>query len=297
MAAQRRGRGGKMLRKGHRKRVWGVAVSPDGSTLASVDQGGVLCVGPLWQAEPTHTIQAYASFATSVCWQGDALIGVGGVLALGRWDARTGAQVDARELTAGGAVHDVVATRGAIVASTQRGEGWRWVPGEEPSALGVGSMSRMASLEELLVFAGPGGEVIARGDDDAERWRLAPGGAVSALAVSRDGERVAVGVRGEVSGDSVVRVYSAAGGALLYEYGGFSSRVCALAFSPGGEWLAVGVDSSAARMLRAADGEDVTEAFGDLPVAMDLALTDDTLVIAESMTSKVRLYDLLRFLG
>ncbi len=297
---QKRGRGGKMIRKGHKKRVWAVASSPSGARLASVDMGGVLCVGPMWQAQPRHIIQAHSSYATAVCWLDEVHVVAAGIDGAGVWEAETGSKVDEVVYPERTVIQHAVAWGERVVLSGQSDQGWSWLPGAGIERGSSRPGSRLASTPGgLLAYHDEAGDVVVLDASGEEVWRMNPGGFVHSVALSPDGSCVAVGgwiTRGKGEGTHVW-VHDLPSGALRCIHSGFSSSIDTLEFSEDGALLAIGPGSGHLGVWRVEDGVSVSEAFAGLPVAMDAALAAETLIVAESMEAKVRLFDLRRFLG
>lgn len=287
-----------MIRKGHKKRVWAVASSPSGARLASVDMGGVLCVGPMWQAQPQHVIQAHSSYATAVCWLDEVHVVAAGIDGAGVWEAETGSKVDEVVYPERTVIQHAVAWGERVVLLGQSDQGWSWLPGAGIERGSSRPGSRLASTSSgLLVYHAEDEDVVVLDASGDEVWRTTSRGFVHSVGLSPDGSCVAIGEwvkRGSGQG-FYVRLHDLPSGALRRTHGDFGNSIDTLAFSEDGALLAIGPGSGHLGVWRVEDGVSVSEAFAGLPVATDAALADETLIVAESMEAKVRLFDLRRF--
>lgn len=126
-------------------------------------------------------------------------------------------------------------------------------------------------------------------------------GQLFALAVSPDGQTVAAaGWTGwDWEGQGSIYIFDVASGDLVRRYGGLNETVSAMAWSPDGQHLAVGLQSSGGfRVLRADTGEVVANDPQYADKLQDLDFSPDGRIVAVSLDGMVRLYDVdFRLIG
>ncbi|MFT5684311.1 MAG: WD40 repeat protein [Myxococcota bacterium] len=297
----KRGRGGKVTLKGHRGKVWAVATSPDGTSIASVDSHGSLRISALWSAEPAQLIPAHTGYATACAWRDDRTVVTCGIHEARAWDVDTGEQTTMLAFKKGRAIASLSCSPdgrfAAMSGQSESGLLWDLERGSKRSLPANHNSQLTFSADGTVVMGTRLKMIVGRSPGGTVKWSLETVGCVHAVAVSADGLTLAAGVwdSSQDCGYSVC-IYHIPDGTLLHTHTGPSCAIQHLAFSPDGAWLVVGPISNMLTVLSTADWS-CTDRLGKVTVAMGLAIADDTLAVAESMTNKVRLWDLRRFLG
>ena len=119
-------------------------------------------------------------------------------------------------------------------------------------------------------------------------------GQLFGLAISPDGRRIAVGgwTGWDWNGSASVYLFDADSGELTQRIGGLPDAIHALAWSPDGEHIAIGLQGRAGlRVVRAADGEQVASDLQYRDKLTDLAFAGNGRLAAASLDGMVRLYN------
>jgi RNA polymerase sigma factor (sigma-70 family) len=243
-------------------RVWGAAFSPDGKTLATAHQETF----HLWDLA---TGKALARFEGKSCYTiGLTFSGDGKTLAthgdntIRLWDVATGKEVPCPGDGHRGPVEALAfLPDGKTLVTVGQDHGlrhWEAATGKEvrqfQGIVGTNGGRSFAAGGKVLSFR-VGSE--ARACDPAtgkELCRVTCPGTVYHTALTPDGKTLAVNAGGR---DPRVRVVEAATGKERGALPPYEEYVAAIAFSPGGEVLAVGVEDHTVRLVDAATGDEI----------------------------------------
>lgn len=231
----------------HAEAVWSLAVSPDGNTLISGDDDGLIGLRDLATGELRHTLAGHArpvrSLAVSSNGRTLASGGSEGVIRL--WNLET-----AKLRRTLGRKSNVV-----IWALALTPDGRRLVSGNSQGVIEVwnpGTGSRLRTLKGhtdwiFAVAVSPDGKTLFSGSKDKtirvwdldtgalKRTLRGHGDAVRSLAVTPDGRTLA-----SASWDKTVKLWDPTTGELRQTLGKHSERAVALAMSPDGQTLTSG---------------------------------------------------------
>jgi WD40 repeat protein len=245
--------------EGHASTVAGVAVAPDGQTVASASQDGTV---KLWRAadgKVLRTLQG-ADGMTSVAFAPD-----GQTLAAGSKDktVRIWRMSDGQPVrTLAGhsyMVQSVAYSRDGQTLASGSLDGtlklWRAADGALLRTLDGGG----SSINEVAFAPDSATLAAALGNKTVRLWRVADGAAlrtltghtdiVHSVAFAPDGQTLA-----SAAEDGTIRLWRVADGAALRTLAGHTDGVYAVAFSPDGSLLASGSYDETVRLWRAADG-------------------------------------------
>jgi WD40 repeat protein len=285
-------------------RVFGVAISPDGSRIAS---GGWDETVRVWDAATGKPVGDPLAGHTGAVWSvafspdGTRIASGGWDKTVRVWDAATGKPVGDPLAGHTGEVHSVAfspdGTRIASGSGDTTVRVWNPVTGKpvgDPLAGHTGAV--------MSVAFSPDGTRIASGDwDNAVRlWDAATGKpvgdplightvAVAGVAFSPDGTRIASG-----SWDETVRVWDAATGKPVgHPLAGHTGAVWSVAFSPDGTRIASGSRDQTVRVWDAATGTPVGDPLtGHTDAVAGVAFSPDgTRIASGSDDHTVRVWD------
>jgi WD40 repeat protein/DNA-binding CsgD family transcriptional regulator len=251
----------KVLR-GHLSRVWSVAFSPDGQTLASGSDDRTL---KLWQLQTgfccrtlSETAQEHADWIRAVAFSPD-----GQTLASGTDDTTI-------------SLWHVVT--GELLQRLQGHEQSSWVLSvafsPDGSILASGSSDRTIRLWQVLT-----GDclTILRGHGDA----------VFSVAFSPDGKTLA-----SASRDQLIKLWDVQSGHCITTLQGHTSWVRSVAFSPDGRWLASGSHDQTVKLWQLETG-DCRTLLGHSERVRSIAFSPDGRWLASgSSDASIRLWDL-----
>ncbi len=245
--------------EGHVREVNAVAYSPDGAWIATADDAGVIAILASADATPARTIAAHAGDAvTALAWSADGALVASASRTSGvaLWNPHDG--------TAAGALAAPPAARpdphaGEYTALAFAPDGRTLAGGTWSGAIHLWDVASRTPRRALAVGDGAGAvRALIFGPDSGRLyagvthatqsvvvWDLAqadartvlpgPEGVATALAMSRDGTRLAVaGEHGRV------RILALGTGALERAYDAHQGLVLAVAFHPAGAWVASG---------------------------------------------------------
>jgi WD40 repeat protein/serine/threonine protein kinase len=226
--------------------VWHVALSPDGTQLATSTAGARIRVFDLASGKLRHAVTPpLAARPQAVAWApGGKLLATGSSdRSVRLWDVSSGALL--RALDHGDAVHSLAfAADGKTLASGGGNGSVRFWDLETGQAIGEQSLNgpvfSLAWLPGNREFAAVGGEARIRDAESGLVLRTLEGSAEFArcLALSPDGTKVAAG------GAGAAQVWDARSGEPLHRLQAHTGKlVSSLAWSPHGKHLAAGIDS------------------------------------------------------
>ncbi|MBX3175971.1 MAG: serine/threonine protein kinase [Candidatus Hydrogenedentes bacterium] len=236
---------------GHAKRMADVQVGVGGKTLLTADESGRVILRALPGGDILRTIETGHAILRGAALHpaGDQIVTSADGPVLLRWDARTGAPLDAppleprpvRALVFGGAGREIAG--GGIDGVTYI---WDLETGR------VAREARAADAPLNCVAASPDGRLLAAGDNGGRvfLWDWATGERRAELAAHTDNRQLGVqgvlsvrfspdGGRLATSGvDTTARIWRVADGALLHTLHGYRKKVWSAEFSPDGALLA-----------------------------------------------------------
>jgi len=207
--------------QGHSSAVWSAAFSPDGATLATGDEAGIVRVSNTAGGQALCTINAHSNTVSSLMFSPD-----GRVLATGSydktarlWDAATGQLIldlpeNAKPISA------VAFSADNLIVATVSHDG-------------TARLFDARTGRELMALKGH------------------PRGILS-MAFSLDGTMLAIG-----SGDGTVGLWNAKSGGLIARLAGHSENVFACAFSPDSRRLATGGNDGIVRLWDTSTHQEV----------------------------------------
>jgi hypothetical protein len=259
---------------GHKRYVWAVSFSPDGSLLASVSDDRTVRVWNMKSGKLNTVIQGHARQMTEVVFVDNATLAAGGWGDDGSvrlFDVRTGDVISVLEVGRGGLCSLAASRDSTLIAASGLNE--------KGSAAGTVKVFDRASGKQVADLEGttgalafrPDGKVLATNKSaDVQLWDVASwtltatlrghSETVTAGAFSPDGCTLATG------GDWTTRVWNTTTGEMRFKVRG-SSRVRAVTFSPDGRLLAVSESGGPVRLLEGASGRAMLEYGGKGPVA------------------------------
>jgi WD40 repeat protein len=265
--------------RGPKRSIWTGDIAPDGSWIATVDQGGVLCIWDIARHAITLEIRAHDSLTLSCAVSPDgeriATSCLDGMIRL--WDARAGALLweapaytgvahdcsfspDGRWLVTAGYDGRIEESRHGVISEDNQGVIRLW---DSRTGRRAGQLSADVDEEHACAFSPDGGWLLSGASDGTARlWHLASGTArvlaagsaqaVTACAFSPDGSLLATA--GE---DGVARLWNAATGECVQMLALHTRGLMACCFSGDGKLLATASEDGTARLWDPATGECV----------------------------------------
>ena len=275
---------------GHENWVGSLAVTPDGSLLASAGWDETIRLWSLPGGEHVATLRGHESLVGSLAVTPDESLlasGSGSRGTIGLWSLPGGEHVATLEGHRGGVRSLAVTPDGSLLVS---GSGdrtirlWRLPDGESVAKL----RGHRGGVYSLAVT--PDGSLLVSGSDDntIRLWSL-PGGEcvatlrghedeVSSLVVTPDGSLLASASGGMF--DKTVRLWRLPGGEHMATLEGHERWVPSLAVTPDGNLLASGSFDHTIRLWRLPDGECVATLEGHEQSVDSLAVTPDGNLLA-----------------
>ena len=257
-------------------RVWAVAFSPDGQRLATASDDRTVKLWAVDSGECLQTLQAHTQQVWLVAFSpdGQTLVSASDDGTVRLWSAATGQCLRTLKTHSNWVLAVTFAAQSRLISGHQDGQIRQWHHGTGVSAL-TGHTSPVSGIVVLPSgtelrrcdrhFSLPDRELprqlIASCSDDRtiKIWDNQRGealqtlwgheGAVPALAVSPEGDRLASG-----SHDHTVKLWDWRSGECLQTLAGHIHRVKAVAFSPQGELLASGSDDHTIKLWEVATG-------------------------------------------
>jgi len=197
---------------------------------------------------------------------------------------------------------------GLICLLVQGAVSWAAEPPKEP-LLRIETGMHTSMIRRIVVDAGNDRVITAADDKTIRVWQM-PGprliatlrvplgagheGRLLGLALSPDGRTVAAGgwTGWDWDGKASVYLFDATSGEMVRRIGGLRDAVHALAWSPDGKHLAIGLQGRAGLdVVRVADGQTVASDTQYLDKLMDLDFGSDGRLTAVALDGMVRLYD------
>jgi WD40 repeat protein/serine/threonine protein kinase len=284
---------------GHQKEVWSLAFSPDGASLASAADDHTIKLWDLSSGKERATLRGHGALVTCVAYSPDRALLASASFdkTIRLWEAATGAAVATLRGHAGRVRALAFSPDGAFLASAgDEPEIRRWHVASRTERLP--RLSGGAKILPVLAFAPDGATLYSGGEDRTIqawdwpsgrlRYAWAADEKVSALAVARDGQTLAVGQNfgraavwdiasgtpkvplvthasdvlamafdrdgqtlASASRDRTVRLWDPVLGQGLVVLQGHTGPVQAATFSPDGSILATGAHDGTIRLWRA----------------------------------------------
>jgi WD40 repeat protein len=265
--------------RGPKSWIWTCDIAPDGSWIATVDQGGVLRIWDIARHAITREIRAHDSLTLSCAVSPDgeniATSCLDGMIRL--WDARDGTlrweapaytgmahdcsfSPDGRWLVTAGYDGHIDESKRGVIREHSQGVIRLW---DSRTGRRVSQLSADVPEERTCVFSPDGGWLLSGASDGTVRlWHLASGTprvlaagsakGVTASAFSPDGSLLATA--GE---DGTARLWSAATGECVQTLTLHTRGLMACCFSSDGKLLATASEDGTARLWDPATGECV----------------------------------------
>jgi WD40 repeat protein len=280
--------GGQLLAtlRGHHGAVYGVALSADGSLLASGGADGTLRMWEVRSGRLVATLQGHSGLVRDVALAGDGRIlasgGADGALRL--WEPGTG-QLQASLQGDTAMVWDVALSADGSLLASGGGDGavrlWEAASGQILAALRGHS-----GVVHGVALAGDGRIVASSGSDGTVRlWEAESGrllanlqghsGAVWDVALSADGSVLASG-----GADGTARLWEAESGRLLANLQGHNGAVWDVALSADGSVLASAGADGLIKLWEIPSGQLVSSLQGHSGVVRSVALSADGRLVA-----------------
>ncbi|WP_405719712.1 translation initiation factor IF-2 N-terminal domain-containing protein [Streptomyces sp. NBC_01537] len=278
---------------GHADRLFSVAFSPDGTTVATGGHGATRLWDPA-TGEELRTLTGHTGPVRSVAFSPDgATVVTGGDDGTRLWDPVTGEEL--RTLTGrSGSVFSVAFSPDGATVVTGGDDGtrlWDPVSGEELRTL-TGHTGPVRSV----AFSPDGATVVTGGDDGTRLWDPVSGeelrtltghtGPVVSVAFGPNGATVATGGHG-----GVVRLWDPVTGEELRTLTGNTSPVFSVAFSPDGTTLASSGFDGVVRLWDPVTGEELRTLTGNTSPVFSVAFSPDGATVATGGDDGTRLWD------
>ena len=285
--------------------VWGSAISPDGTRLATGTGDGKVQVWALPSGAPLATLNGggHLTYALAFSPDGSLLAASTDAPEIHLWDIRTGTLAArlgpyalptiALAFSADGRM--LIATGGYPYGTDVAAELFLW---EVPSGQRIGTLSGHRSSAGWPAFS-PDGRVLAtpQGDGTISLWDVAARrvgavltghkGLVINARFSPDGRRIATG-----GIDGTVRVWDVAATRLVAVLGSHQGPVFGLAFSPRGDRLVSGGLDGAAKLWDMTTLRQITSFRGHTSRIFSASFSPDGLrIVTGSLDGTARVWD------
>jgi WD40 repeat protein len=264
----------------HKPRVFSLAFSADGNTLAIGGDDNAVTLVDFAQATPRLTLKGHSRPINSIALSSDgrALAVAGRASEIKLWDLQ--AQTPPKNLV--GHSGDVTAVAfspdNKLLASGSNDKTvriWDLVNGKSNALIGH------TAFVKCVAFS-PDGELLASaGDDNAIKlWNVKTGMLLSTLLGHLDSiHMVAFAPDGKIlasaSGDTTIKLWDIASGRELTTLNGHSNWVEAVAFSPDGQTLASGSVDQSIKLWNVKTGAEIRTLSGHSSVVQSVAFSPD----------------------
>ena len=286
----------RLLEPSRRSNINGIAISPDGRTLASGSGDQTVRLWEVSSGALKQTLQGHSSWVRSVAFSPD-----GRTLASGSddqtvrlWDASSGALKQTLQGHSARVWSVAFSPDGRTLASGSSDQTVRlW---EVSSGALKQTLQGHSSWVRSVAFS-PDGRTLASGSGDqtVRLWEVSSGALKQTLqghlalsvAFSPDGRTLASG-----SSDQTVRLWDASSGALKQTLQGHSDWVRSVAFSPDGRTLASGSSDQTVRLWEVSSGALKQTLQGHSGLVLSVAFSPDGRTLASGSDDQtVRLWD------
>ena len=267
--------------KAHFNTIRGVAIAPDGKTVATASYDETI---KLWNLKTGKELQMLTGHSRDV--ECVAISPDGQILASGSddntiklWNLQTG-----KELTT------LAGHSGWVRSLAITPDGKTLVSGSDDKTIALWNLETGEKLQEMAghdsavyaVAIAPDGKLLASGSNDStiKLWNLESGeetatltghgDSVWCLAVSPDGEKLVSG-----SGDNRIKVWQLNGGEELYTVEGYDRKVLSLAIAPDGQRFVSGNNDGSIEVWRLEGGQKLGTLSGHSDLVWCLAIGPD----------------------
>ena len=290
---------------GHDGGLWALAVSGDGTRLATVSMDGTAKVWDLATNQvlltlPTHVTDNLVGTGAVFTPDGKQLLTISSDNSATLWDLSNGKPVFILHGHSAPVTSVAISPDGKLLATASDDKSvklWDAATGRE-----IKTLTGNDGVRLVLAFS-PDGKRLFGGNDEtgiAIAWEIASGQAlfrfsgqgtvlgVDAIASSPDGSRLATG-----EFDTTVKLWEAATGKLLLTLFGHSSQVVSVAFSPDGSYLASASEDGTIKLWDALTGRELFTLSGHTSGVLGVAFSaDGNHLYSASRDGTARIWDI-----